>query len=77
MSEVWLLRCLGAVVLAIWRWFADEGSGEGKAEQIGGDEPPPRFSARHRAAIQEYFVRSTVPVGGGRSPLAWPHQEAN
>jgi hypothetical protein len=33
-------------------------------------EPPPRFSV-HWAAIRECLVRSTVYVGGGRSPLAF------
>ena len=31
-------------------------------------EPPLRFSAQHWAAFRVRFVRSTVPVGGGRSP---------
>ena len=44
---------------------------ESKAQQAGGDEPPPRFSVRGRAAIRACLVRSTVPVGGGRSPLSF------
>jgi hypothetical protein len=39
-------------------------------EQIGGAEPPPRFSVRRRVAVRECLMRSTVPVCGGRSPLA-------
>jgi len=42
----------------------------GEAEQVGGDEPPPRLSAQRRSALRERIVRPTVPVGGGRSPLA-------
>src|SRR5207249_9679398 len=38
------------------------------AYQIGGDERPPRFSARCRAGIRTRLVRSTVPVGGSHSP---------
>jgi len=38
--------------------------------KIGGDEPPPRFSVRRWVAVRECLVRSTVPVGGGRSPLS-------
>ena len=33
-------------------------------------ESPPRFSPPRRAAIPEGVVRSTVPLGGVRSPLA-------
>jgi len=38
------------------------------AEQVGGDEPPPRYSVQRWAALREHLVRSTVPVGGCRSP---------
>ena len=41
------------------------------AQQVGGDEPPPRFSVQRRAAVREHTVRSTVRVGGGRSPLSF------
>src|SRR5262245_25959083 len=40
------------------------------AQQVGGDEPPPRFSVQGWARIRECFVRSTIRVAGGRSPLA-------
>jgi hypothetical protein len=36
----------------------------------------PRCSAQHWAAIRPRLVRSTVPVGGGRSPLALGITEA-
>ena len=41
------------------------------AQQVGGDEPPPRVSVQCRAGIRECLVRSTDTVGGGRSPLAF------
>lgn len=41
------------------------------AEQVGGVEPPPRFSAQRWAAIPARRPRTTVTVGGGRSPLAF------
>jgi hypothetical protein len=41
------------------------------AEQNRPSEPPPRFSVRGRAAIPTRLVRSTVPVGGGRSVLSF------
>jgi hypothetical protein len=41
--------------------------------KIGGDEPPPRFCVQHRTALRERRLRSTVSVGGGRSPLAFGH----
>jgi hypothetical protein len=40
-------------------------------QQIGRDEPPPCFSVQRGAAIRERLVRSTVTVGGGRSPLTF------
>src|ERR1043165_6621214 len=43
----------------------------GLVQQVGGDEPPPRFSAPRQAAVRECLVRSTVTVGGGRSPLSF------
>jgi hypothetical protein len=41
---------------------------ERTAEPFGGDEPPPRFSVPSRVPVRERFLRSTVRVGGGRSP---------
>ena len=40
------------------------------AEQDRSSEPRLPFSAQRRAAVRECLVPSTVPVGGGRSPLA-------
>lgn len=42
--------------------------GRPRTEQVGGDEPPPRFSVRGWAGIRQHRLRSTVLVGGGRSP---------
>jgi hypothetical protein len=38
-------------------------------QPVGGDGPPPGFSVRRWAAVEECCVRSTVHVGGGRPPL--------
>ena len=49
----------------------DDSHNHKKAEQVGGDEPPPRLSVRGGVGIRKRLVRSTVTVGGGRSPLAF------
>ena len=38
------------------------------AEHIGRVEPPPRYSVQRDAEIRDGFMRSTVHLGGGRSP---------
>jgi hypothetical protein len=40
-------------------------------QQVGGDEPPTSFSAQLLAAVRECLQRSSIPVGGGRSPRAF------
>ena len=49
---------------------------EKNVEQKQSSEPPPRFSVQGGAAVRECLVRSPVPVGGGRSPLALGHIRA-
>jgi hypothetical protein len=39
-------------------------------------EPPPRLSAQRRAAVRACPVRSTLTVGGGRSPFALAERHA-
>ncbi len=51
-----------------WPFSVRSSNEKWNAQQAGGDEPPPRASVRGPAEIRESLVRSTVPVGGGRSP---------
>ena len=48
----------------------DGKAGNPKSEQVGRDEPPPRFSVPRWAAVREGSVRSIVPVGGGQGCVA-------
>lgn len=71
---VFALSVLAACGVAAW--LAGQVAGEklqatqGPSNQSVEDEPPPRFSAHRIAAVQARLLRSTVPVGGGRSPLS-------
>jgi len=69
--------CASLVLRGEWRGVGSapilEGFMSETAQPVGGAEPPPRFSARHGATVRECLVRSTFPVGGGRSPRSLCH----